>query len=71
VLVKGPGGGPELHQLFADWAEAARDAPLAKEYQPFVFGQTLEKADVYFMLGGWASKDVSPFTIFICVVSVA
>jgi hypothetical protein len=70
VTVKGQGGGPELHQLFTNWAESARNAPLAKEYQPFVFGQTLEKADVYYMLSGWATKDVSPYIIFIHVTPV-
>jgi hypothetical protein len=64
VLVKGPGGEPWLHQLFADWAEAATCASLAKEYQPFIFGQSLEKSDVYFMLGGWATKDVRLPVIF-------
>jgi hypothetical protein len=67
VLSRGQGGGPELQQLFVNWAEAARTAHLAKEYQPFVFGQTNENANIHFMIGGWATKDASPETTLVYI----
>ncbi|XP_006462568.1 hypothetical protein AGABI2DRAFT_193688 [Agaricus bisporus var. bisporus H97] len=57
VQVKGDGSSPVLKQLFLNWAEATRNAPSAKEYQPFVCGQSLEKTDIHYMIGGWATKD--------------
>jgi hypothetical protein len=52
----------EFENHMKSFIDHSLHAPLARDHQPFVFGETKESPGAYFFVGGWTTKQVRILT---------